>query len=123
MTLAMLERDWLSLRFWLLRCVLPSVLILLAVLAILKLISPTPRSLDHRAVIAGFFALYYMVLRGGHLLMIRSLHQELRRKNHDAYAALLAQLNPDHIKARKLGGILAQMKYEIFTVKQTHNQD
>ena len=78
MTFELLERDWLSLRFWLQRCVLPTSSILVLVLLIMRWISPSAKELNHSALIVGFFALYFVVVRGGHLIMIRSLRIIMR---------------------------------------------
>ena len=57
MTFELLERDWLSLRYWLLSCVLPTSSILVLVLLIMRWISTSAKELNHSALIVGFFAL------------------------------------------------------------------
>ena len=109
MTFTELERDVLSFRCWLRRSVLPTGLALLAVLIVLALVSDGDgRALDHRAVIVGFFALYLVLIRGGHLVMIRSLHAELKRLCAEPYAARLAKL--PSLKGRNAGFALARIK-------------
>ena len=112
-----LQRDWLSLRYWLLRCVLPSAVILLIILALLKLTARTPRALDHMAVIAGFFTLYFILVRGGHIVMMRSLHKDLLKKHETRYGEILAQLNPVTMKRRNIGFTLARIKRQLIDEK------
>ena len=114
MTVSELERDVLSLRTWLTRTVLPTAVVLAVVLALLaaggggeaRLGTQSP--LDHKAVIVGFFALYYVLVRGGHLVMVRSLHAELKKKYPDAYAERLAEL--PSLRGRNAGFALARLK-------------
>jgi len=90
MTPELLERDWLSLRYWLQRCVLPCAVFLLVILGLFRLIDADITNLNHNAVIVGFFALYFVLIRGGHIIMIRSLHFELKRKYEDFLLARLS---------------------------------
>jgi len=113
MTPELLERDWLSLRYWLLRCVLPSTLILILVLGLFRVVMDTPSTLNHNAVIVGFFALYFILIRGGHILMIRSLHFDLKRKYEAAYREKLAYLPIGQMKRRNIGFTLARIKREL----------
>ena len=62
---------WLSLRCWLTRTVFPAAAALLAVLILLQLIGPDTKTLDHTAVLVGFSALYFILFRGGHILMMK----------------------------------------------------
>jgi len=118
MTPELLERDWLSLRYWLLRCVLPSTLILILVLGLFRVVMDTPSTLNHNAVIVGFFALYFILIRGGHILMIRSLHFDLKRKYEAAYREKLAYLPIGQMKSRNIGFTLARIKREILIAKE-----
>ncbi len=113
MTPELLERDWLSLRYWLRRCVLPTSIILLALLLGLKRVSPTLKELNHSAVIIGFFALYFILIRGGHLIMIRSLHFDMKRKHEALYREKLATLSRPQMRRRNIGFTLARIKREI----------
>ena len=117
MTLELLERDWLSLRYWLQSCVLPTAMVLLIVLGLLRLIGSETSELDHNAIIVGFFAFYFVLIRGGHLIMIRSLHFELKRKYEDAYRERLAYIPIGQIKRRNIGFTLARIKREITDMK------
>ena len=108
MTPRQLERDVLSLRCWLRRTVLPTALVLLVALLVLRGVSDTRSWLDHRAVIVGFFAVYFVLVRGGHLLMVRSLHAELMRKYPEPYAERLAKL--PNLRGRNAGFALARLK-------------
>lgn len=118
MTPELLERDWLSLRYWLQRCVLPSAIILLVILGLLRLIDSETVSLNHKAVIVGFFAVYFVLVRGGHLIMIRSMHFELKRKYEDAYREKLAYVPIGQIKRRNIGFTLARIKRELIDLNQ-----
>lgn len=122
MTPELLERDWLSLRYWLQRCVLPSALFLLAALGLLRLIDADVSSLNHNAVIVGFFVLYFILIRGGHIIMIRSLHFELKRKYEEAYREKLAYVPIGQIKRRNIGFTLARIKRELIDL-QTKPKD
>jgi len=115
MTPELLERDWLSLRYWLQRCVLPSAIFLLGILGLFRLIDADMSNLNHNAVIVGFFALYFVLIRGGHIIMIRSLHFELKRKYEDGYREKLAYVPIGQIKRRNIGFTLARIKREILT--------
>jgi len=117
MTPEALQNDWLSLRYWLQRCVLPSAVVLLVILTILKLMPGTAQELDHKAVLPAFFTLYYILVRGGHILMIRSLHKDLYKRYEEAYREILAQFNPDTMKTRNIGFTLARIKRELSCVK------
>jgi len=117
MTPELLERDWLSLRFWLLRSVLPSAIVLLVSLVLIRILDPNALSLNHKAVIVGFFAVYFILVRGGHLIMIRSMHFEMKRKYEDAYRERLAYLPIGQMKRRNIGFTLARIKRELIDMK------
>lgn len=110
MTVSDVEREVLSLRCWLRRSVLPASLLLLAALAWVGL-DGSSQARDHKAVIFGFAALYFVLLRGGHILMIRSLHAELKRGYPDAYAERLARLPT--LRRRNAGFVLARIKRDM----------
>ena len=117
MTPELLERDWLSLRYWLQRCVLPCAVFLVVILSIFRLIDSDSMNLNHNAVIVGFFALYFVLIRGGHIIMIRSLHFELKRKYEEAYREKLAYVPIGQIKRRNIGFTLARIKRELLNSK------
>lgn len=104
---------WLSLRCWLLRTVLPAAVALLIVLVILRSTGAPQRTLDHTATMVGFAALYFTLFRGGHMMMLRSLHLEMMRKHEDAYRKRLGELSSDALRRSNVGFTLARMKRDI----------
>lgn len=104
---------WLSLRCWLVRTVLPAAASLLAVLALLRAVAPSETTLDHMSVMVGFAALYFILFRGGHMLMIRSLHVEMMKKHPDAYHDKLSRMTAKDIRRSNLGFTLARVKRDI----------
>jgi len=115
MTPELLERDWLSLRYWALWCALPSALILIGLLIAFKLILGAGKDLNHYSVIVGFFTLYFVLIRGGHLFMVRGLHKELLRKYQDGYRHKLGYITRAQIKRHNIGFTLARIKRELMT--------
>lgn len=113
MTPEFLSDRWLSLRCWLLRTVFPAACALLIVLGLLWFIGPDRRTLDHTATLVGFSALYFVLFRGGHLIMIRSLHEELMRKHEEAYREKLSLITDVELKRKNLGFTLAKVKRDI----------
>jgi len=122
MTPELLERDWLSLRYWLQRCVLPCAVFLLVILGLFRLIDADISNLNHNAVIVGFFALYFVLVRGGHIIMMRSLHFELKWKYEEAYREKLAYVPIGQIKRRNIGFTLARIKRELIDLNQTSDR-
>ena len=119
MTFEVLERDWLSLRYWLLRCVLPTSCTLVFVLLVMRWVSTDPKELNQSALIVGFFALYFVAVRGGHLIMMRSLHFEMKRKYKDAYREKLAHLKAETMKRHNIGFTLARIKRDILNTTKS----
>ena len=113
MTPETLIEEFLSLRVWLQRIVLPTMLCLLVCLYLFSSISETPRFRDQNATIVGFFAFYFILIRGGHLVMIRSLHKDLMNKHEDAYRYELTAIDPILFRKRTIGFTLAQIKRRI----------
>ena len=113
MTPELIERDWLSLRHWLQRCVLPSSVILVIILLLLRWISDDRQALSHSAVLVGFFTLYFILVRGGHIIMIRSLHFDLLRKHEALYREKLSAVSEHKMSRRNIGFLLARIKREI----------
>ena len=113
MTPELIERDWLSLRYWLQRCVLPAAVVLTFILLIMLRISSDAKDLNQSALIVGFFTLYFIVVRAGHLVMIRSLHFEMLRKHESLYREKLAGWSEDNMSRRNIGFMLARIKREI----------
>ena len=117
MTPELLERDWLSLRYWLQTCVLPSAVVLLVILGILRLMDSESIGLNHKAVIVGFFAFYFIIVRGGHILMIRSMHFDMKRRYKEAYRERLAYLPIGQMKRRNIGFTLARIKRDLIDIQ------
>ena len=87
--------------------------VLIGFLVAFSMISDAPRFRDHNATIVGFFAFYFVLVRGGHMLMIRSMHQDMMRKYEPAYRYELAAVDPILFRKRTLGFTLAQIKRRI----------
>lgn len=113
MTPELIERDWLSLRYWLRRCVLPSCVILVIILLLLRWMSDDREALNHSAIIVGFFTLYFILVRGGHIIMMRSLHFDLIRNHEALYREKLRAVSLDNMSRRNIGFLLAGIKREI----------
>ena len=113
MTPEFLIANFLCLRVWLQRIVLPTMLVLLVFLYLFSVISEAPRFRDHNATIVGFFAFYFVLVRGGHMIMIRSLHKDLMQKHEAAYRYELAAVDPILFRMRSIGFTLAQIKRRI----------
>jgi len=113
MTPEFLISNFLSLRAWLQRIVLPTMLALLVFLYLFSVISDAPGFRDHNATIIGFFAFYFVLVRGGHIIMIRSLHQDLMKKHEAAYRYELAAVDTILFRRRSIGFTLAQIKRRI----------
>lgn len=109
---------WLSLRCWLIRTVFPAALSLIAMLALLRAIRPSDTTLDHTAVMVGFAALYFILFRGGHMLMIRSLHVEMMKKHEQAYREKLFRMTEQELRRSNLGFTLARVKRDILVEAQ-----
>lgn len=113
MTPETLIANHLCLRIWLQRIVLPTMLVLLAVLFAVHTISDAPRFRDHNATLIGFFAFYFVLIRGGHMIMIRSLHKDLMKRHEVAYRYELAAVHPVLFRRNSIGFTLAQIKRRI----------
>ncbi len=107
-----LEKNWLSLHYWLRRVVLPSSLVLIAVLFFLRTLISIPQYRDQAAALIGFFTLYFILIRGGHLLMIRSMHFDLKKTYGEKYDLRLAKL-PSDLKRQNIGFLLARIKRDL----------
>ena len=113
MTPETLIANHLCLRVWLQRIVLPTMLLLLLCLSVFSMVSDAPRFRDHNATIIGFFAFYFILIRGGHMIMIRSLHKDLMKKHEDDYRYELAAVDPVLFRRKSIGFTLAQIKRRI----------
>jgi len=111
MTPEQIEYHYLSLRVWLLRVVGPAAAVLITALLLCQgLLRPERR--DHIAVLIGFAALYYVLIRGGHIVMIRSLHRDLLRRYETEYRERLLGLTGRKIR-RNIGFTLTRIKRDI----------
>lgn len=117
MTVQQLEQNCLSLRVWITRCVLPAGVVLLAMLLLLNWVIYIDRYRDQSALMIAFFTLYFVLVRGGHLIMIRSLHAELKRTYGKAYEKRLERLAPT-LRRQNIGFTLARIKRELIDEKQ-----
>lgn len=97
------------------RCVLPSAVFLLGLLLLARWVLGSGSSLNHNAVIIGFFITYFTLFRGGHIIMMRSLHFELMRKYEDSYRELLGYVPIGQVKRYNLGFTLARIKRDCIT--------
>ena len=70
MTPETLIAEYLSLRIWLQRIVLPTMFCLLVFLYVVSAFGDGDVNKDHVATVIGFFAFYYTLIRGGHIVMI-----------------------------------------------------
>ena len=113
MTPETLVENHLSLRVWLQRSVLPAMLCLLVFLYMFSILSNEPRFRNHSAAIISFFAVYFILIRGGHMIMIRSLHKDLMQKHEAAYRYELSAVDPILFRRKSLGFTLAQIKRRI----------
>lgn len=111
-----LETKWLSLRAWLQRCVLPAAVMLIAMMMCLRVTLQAGRYQDQTSLIIGFSLLYFVLIRGGHLIMIRSMHFDLKKSYGKKYEARLAAL-PQNLKGHNLGFTLARIKRDLIHSK------
>ena len=116
MTCLELETQWLSVKYWVRWSVLPTSILLLLLLIGLKLWNDQPIIHSHASVILGFFAAYFIFVRGGHLVMIRSMHFDMKRKYGEAYDKHLARL-PLNLGRYNLGFTLARIKRDLIHAK------
>ncbi len=93
-------------------------LVLLLFLYLFASLSDVPRFRDHNATIVGFFAFYFVLVRGGHIVMIRSLHRDLLKRHEEAYRFELAAVDPVVFRRKTIGGTLAQIKRRILEAKE-----
>ena len=105
--------EYLSLRVWLQRIVLPTMVCVLVFLYVYAALYDAPGHRDHTATIIGFFAFYYVLIRGGHMIMIRSLHHEMMKKYEIEYRYELAAVSPILFRRKTIGFTLAKIKRHI----------
>lgn len=113
MTVERLENHYLTWRFWVRRYVVPVILLLLIVLGLAKFLLDTGQDMDEIAVIVGFFSFYYIFVRGGHLYMIRTTHDQLKTEFAGVYPISLSSL-PAQMSIKQIGFSLARIKAELY---------
>lgn len=113
MTSERLETYYLTFRFWIRRSVLPAIIVLIFVLLLVRWLSPGQEELDKIAAITGFLAIYYTLVRGGHIYMIRTMHMQLKKEFAGVYPIALSDL-PSNMKIRQIGFSLARIKAELY---------
>jgi len=111
MTPEQIEYRYLSLRAWVMSAVWPASMMLLIALLFSMTISEE-KLRDQTAVLVGFAALYYCLLRGGHIIMVRSLHRDMLAKYEADYREKLSGLSPKTI-GRTISFTLTRIKREI----------
>ena len=112
MTVEKLESHYLTPRYWLRRFVLPTGLILIAVLMLYGWLLTGRRGLNEVSALAGFFAFYFLAVRAGHIYMIRTMHNQLKSDFKARYPEKLRSL-PEQMKIRQIGFALARIKADL----------
>lgn len=112
-----LETRFLSLRFWLLRCVLPCAITLAGLIVFLRVFIESPHHRDQTALILAFSMVYFTLFRAGHLFMIRSMHLDLKHTYGNAYEVRLQKL-PRDLQRKNLGFTLARIKRDLIDRKR-----
>jgi cytochrome b subunit of formate dehydrogenase len=111
MTPKQIEYRYLSLHCWLMRVVAPTTgAVLIALFFVHGLSSEKLR--DHTAVLVGFAALYFILIRGGHIIMVRSLHNDMLKRYEADYRERLSQLNAQNIRGN-ISFALTRIKRDI----------
>ena len=109
---------WLSLRCWMVRSVLPAALMVIVSLGLIRWVGADERVLNHSAALIGFGGLYFALFRGGHILMLRSLHTDMMRRFEDAYRERLRLIPEEKLRRANLGFTLARVKRDIMVEAQ-----
>ena len=73
-------------------------------------------------MIIGFVTSYFVLIRGGHLVMIRSMHFDLKKQFGQKYEARLAEL-PKHAKRQNIGFSLARIKRDLINADMKQTRD
>ena len=114
MTPETLISEYLSLRVWLQRIVLPAMVCLLVFLYVYAALYDVPEHRDHAAAFVGFCALYFVLIRGGHIVMIRSMHIDLMERYEIEYRYELAAVSPALLRRKTVAFVLTQIKRDIY---------
>ncbi len=96
---------------------MPAVLLLLFVLTLSRFLLNAGQDMDEIAVIVGFFTFYYIFVRGGHLYMIRTMHQQLKTEFAGVYPKSLSTL-PAQMSIKQIGFSLARIKADLHRRRQ-----
>lgn len=112
MSVDRLERYYLTWSYWARVYLLPAALLLICILLIAKFTANGHSEQDEVAVIAGFFTVYFVAIRGGHIYMIRTMHNQLKQDYAGIYPKRLQSL-PETMKMRQIGFALARIKAEL----------
>jgi len=120
MTPEFLEQHFLSTRYWIKTSLVPSVICLLLALLIIRVATVDRYDLNHAAVILAFFAIFFVLVRGGHIYMIRTMHFDLMKTYAGVYPKKLKQL-PKDMRRQNLGFALARIKSELIHQKRDNS--
>jgi len=112
MTPEQIEHHYLSLRVWVLRTVLPTMAALIMALLLCAGMS-SEKLKDQSAALIGFSALYFMLVRAGHITMVRSLHKDLLEKYETEYRVQLSHLSTENTP-RNISFAVARIKRDIY---------
>jgi len=111
-TVERLERYYLTWWYWARISLLPASLILVGILLFSRILTKNGGDLDEIAVITGFFAFYFVAVRAGHIYMIRTMHNQLKKEYAGIYPKRVQNL-PENMKIRQIGSALARIKAEL----------
>lgn len=116
MTPEQIEHRYLSLRAWIFRTVTPAMTLLIIALLLCMGIS-SEKLKDQSAALIGFSVLYFIIVRGGHIIMVRSLHKDMLKRHEAAYREKLSHISVDN-NPRNISFTLARFKREIYDEKK-----
>lgn len=112
MTIERLEQVYLTPLYWVRFSVVPTGLLLIAILLLYRSIAISRGDLNEVAALSGFFAFYFLVFRAGHIYMIRTMHNQLKSNFASLYEERLNGL-PKQMNIRQIGAGLARIKAEL----------
>jgi len=112
MTVDVLEKHYLTPRYWLVRNVVPTLFLFAGLLLIYGLMAQRMGGFKEVAVLTGFFAFYFLAVRAGHIYMIRTMHIQLKKDFIAIYPERLKTL-PFKMNMRQIGAELAKIKAEL----------
>lgn len=112
MTAEFLENTYLTPKYWLVRNVVPTLLLLAALLLAYYFLSRVFGGFKEAAVLTVFLAGYFLAFRAGHIYMIRTMHDQLKKDFVARYPEHLKSL-PLIMNMRQIGSELAKIKAEL----------